>query len=70
MRMVPQLIDLASNSSTNAQMKNWCFMALREITDANLPANADAWRNWYVAHGSEKMAEFEKMDWWKVRGDE
>jgi hypothetical protein len=70
MRMTPQLIDLAANPSTNAQMKGWCFMALREITDANVPADAEAWKNWYVAHGAEKMAEFEKMDWWKVRGDE
>jgi hypothetical protein len=70
MRMTPQLIDLAANPSTSAQMKGWCFMALREITDANVPADAAAWRNWYVAHGAEKMAEFEKIDWWKVRGDE
>jgi hypothetical protein len=70
MRMTPQLIDLAANPATKPQMKNWCFLALTEITDANVPANADAWRNWYVAHGAEKMAEFEKIDWWKVRGDE
>jgi hypothetical protein len=70
MRMTPQLIDLATNPSTSAQTKGWCFMALREITDANVPANADAWRSWYVAHGAEKLAEFEKSDWWKVRGDE
>jgi hypothetical protein len=70
MRMTPQLIDLAANPSTNAQMRGWCFMALREITDAKVPDNAEAWKNWYVAHGTEKMAEFEKADWWKVRGDE
>jgi hypothetical protein len=69
MRMAPQLIDLAANPSTTPQMRNWCFMALREITDANLP-DAMAWRNWYQDHGAEKMALFERLDWWQVRGDE
>jgi hypothetical protein len=70
MRMTPQLIDLAANPSSNAQMRGWCFMALREITGAQVLDNAEAWRSWYDAHGAEKTAEFEKMDWWKVRGDE
>ncbi len=70
MRMVPKLIDLAAQQSTSAQMRNWCFMALREITDKNLPADAIAWNRWYADHGSEKMAEFERLEWWQVRGDE
>jgi hypothetical protein len=70
MRMVPQLIDLALNPRTTPQMRNWTFLALREITDENLPADAVAWRRWYQDHGTEKMAEFEKLDWWQVRGDE
>jgi hypothetical protein len=70
MRMVPKLIDLAANSRTNAQMKNWCFMALQGITDVNLPGDATTWKNWYAEHGAEKMAEFENLDWWEVRGDE
>jgi hypothetical protein len=69
MRMAPQLIDLAANPSTTPQMRNWGFMALREITDENLP-DATAWRNWYQAHGAEKMASFERLEWWQVRGDE
>jgi hypothetical protein len=70
MRMVPKLIDLAMNSGTTPQMRNWSFLALREITDENLPADAIAWDRWYHQHGSEKMAEFERLDWWQVRGDE
>ena len=70
MRMVPKFIDLVENPQTTPMMRNWSFMALREITDQNLPADASAWRNWYTEHGDEKMAEFEQMDWWKVRGDE
>jgi hypothetical protein len=70
MRMVPKLIDLAMNSRTTPQMRNWCFLALQEITDENLLADAVAWSRWYQGHGAEKMAEFERLDWWQVRGDE
>lgn len=70
MRMVPKFIELVEDAQTSAVMRSWSFMALREITDESLPADASAWRNWYTQHGAEKMAEFEQMDWWKVRGDE
>jgi len=70
MKMVPKFVDLLADANTSAQMKVWSYMALREITDANVSADAQAWRNWYLAHGAEKMAEFEQLDWWKVRGDE
>jgi hypothetical protein len=70
MLMVPKLIDLAMQQNTSAQMRNWCFLALREITDENSPANALAWNRWYADHGDEKMAEFERLEWWQVRGEE
>ena len=70
MRMVPKFIELTEDSRITPTMRNWSFMALREITDENLPADASAWRDWYGRHGAEKMAEFEQMDWWEVRGDE
>ena len=70
MRMVPQFLDLVADSSANAQMKSWSYMALREITDANVSVDPGAWRNWYRDHGSEKVAEFKRLDWWQVRGDE
>jgi hypothetical protein len=70
MRMVPKFIDLVANSNTNPQMRNWSYMALHEITDANVPSEPQAWRNWYRDHGSEKLAQFERLDWWKVNGDE
>ena len=70
MRMVPKFIELAEDAQTSPKMRNWSFLALREITDENLPADASAWRDWYTQHGADKMAEFEQMDWWKVRGDE
>jgi hypothetical protein len=70
MRMVPKFLDVVADSSTNAQMKNWSYMVLREITDANVLSDPQAWRKWYSEHGSEKLGEFERLDWWKVRGDE
>ena len=70
MRMVPKLIDLAMNPRTTGQIRSWTFLALQEITDENLPADALAWSRWYQEHGSEKIAEFERLDWWQIRGDE
>jgi len=70
MRMVPKFLDLLADPSTNAQMKSWSFLALREITDANVPVDPRAWSDWYRDHGSEKAGEFERLDWWQVRGDE
>jgi len=70
LRMVPKLIDLAGDAQTSPQMRNWTFLALQEITDAALPADASAWRSWYAQHGAEKRAEFEQSDWWRVRGDQ
>jgi hypothetical protein len=70
LRMVPKLIALAQDPQTNAQMRNWTFLALTEITDEHSPADADTWEHWYTDHGADKMAEFEQMDWWRVRGDE
>jgi hypothetical protein len=70
MRMAPKLIALAEDPQTKPQMRNWTFLALAEITDEHLPADAQAWEQWYNDHGVDKMAEFEQMDWWRVRGDE
>lgn len=70
MRMVPQLIELAADPQTTPQMRNWTFLALQEITDATVPADASAWQNWYAQHGAEKMAEFERLEWWRIRGDQ
>jgi hypothetical protein len=70
LRMVPKLIELATDPQTTPQMRNWTFLALHEITDAALPADPSAWRDWYAQHGAEKMAEFEQSDWWTVRGDQ
>jgi hypothetical protein len=70
MRMAPKLIALTEDPQTSPQMRNWTFLALAEITDEHLPADAEAWERWYTDHGADKMAEFEQMDWWRVRGDE
>ncbi len=69
LRLVPRLIDLVSDSHANPQMRNWSFLALRGITDENLPSDAAAWRNWYNEKAPAKLAEFAALDWWQVRGD-
>ena len=68
--MVPKLIDLARDPGTAGQMRSWTFLALQEITDVHLPADPVAWSRWYLDHGAEKMAEFERLEWYQVRGDE
>jgi hypothetical protein len=68
--MVPKLIDLAMNTRTTGQMGSWTYLALQEITDENLPADALTWSRWYQERGSEKMAAFERLEWCQVRGDE
>lgn len=70
MRMVPKLLDLAFEQNTSPQTRNWWFLALQEITDVNVPADALAWNRWYAPRGAEKIAEFEHLEWWQVRGDE
>jgi len=63
----PRFGDESAHNGPNAKLD---FLALQEITDENLPADALAWSRWYQEHGSEKMAEFERLDWWQIRGDE
>jgi hypothetical protein len=70
MAMFPKFLALAENPGTNSQMRSWSFLAMQEITDAALPSNAASWRQWYRDHGAEKMAEFQKIPQWQVRGDE
>jgi hypothetical protein len=70
LRLAPKFIALAADPGANAQMRTWCFMALQGITDENLPPDAATWRRWYDEHGAEKMAAFERLEWWQVRGDE
>ncbi|HKW33560.1 MAG TPA: HEAT repeat domain-containing protein [Candidatus Acidoferrum sp.] len=70
MRMVPKLIELAADTKASAQIRSWSFLALQEITDANVPADPLAWNRWYADHGAEKMGEFERLEWWQVRGHE
>jgi hypothetical protein len=70
MRMVPKFIDLVADTTIGDQMRAWSYVALHEITDAHVASNPQAWKDWYHDHGSEKLAQFEKLDWWKVNGDE
>jgi hypothetical protein len=46
-RAVPRLIDMADDAGIDAQTHSWVFQALRDITGANVPSDANAWREWY-----------------------
>jgi hypothetical protein len=70
MRMFPKFLELVENPNTNGQMRNWSFLAMQEITDVSLPPDVKIWRQWYAQHGAEKMAEFQSIPEWQVRGDE
>jgi len=69
MKAVPGLINLADDPSLDPTTRNWVYQALREITNVNLPNNPATWRNWYSAHGAEKIREFGKGDSWSVLGN-
>lgn len=69
MKAVPGLIELAADPSLDPTTRNWIYQAIREITDVNLPNDPATWRNWYSAHGAEKIREFSKGDSWSVLGN-
>jgi len=60
----------SADSQATPQMRNWTFMALREITTTTPGRRCSVWQDWYAQHGTEKMAEFERADWWRVHGDQ
>jgi hypothetical protein len=69
MKAVPGLIELGADPSLDATTRNWVFQTLREITSVSLGNDPAAWRNWYSAHGTEKIREFRKGDVWSVLGN-
>jgi hypothetical protein len=69
MKAVPGLIELGDDPSLDPTTRNWIYQALREITNVNLPNDPAAWRNWYAAHGTEKMREFGAGNSWSVLGN-
>src|SRR6202142_3438950 len=69
MKAVPGLIELGDDPAVQGTTRNWIYQALREITGVNLADDPAAWRNWYSAHGAEKVREFGKGDVWSVLGN-
>jgi hypothetical protein len=69
MKAVPGLIELADDPSLDATTRNWVYQALREITGVNIGNDPAQWRNWYAAHGAEKVREIRKGDDWSVLGN-
>jgi hypothetical protein len=58
MRAVPGLLELVDDATVDATTRGWVYQALREITDAYLPSEPAAWRNWYASHGTERIRQF------------
>lgn len=69
MRSVPKLLALLDDPNLNPQMRSWCFMALREITGANLPDDPVAWNHWYSDRGREVLSNFHRLPWYQLQGD-
>jgi HEAT repeats len=59
MKAVPGLIDIADTPSVDATTRGWAFQALREITDENFGTDTAQWRNWFDAHGAERIHQFQ-----------
>jgi len=70
MRLVPRLIEVAGDPATTAQMRNWSFLALTEITGQRISPDAAVWAGWYREQGAAKLAQFQSQPWWQVAGDE
>jgi hypothetical protein len=47
MRIVPQLLDFADDTTLDAATRAFTFHALRDIAGQSLPDDATEWRNWY-----------------------
>jgi hypothetical protein len=62
MKAVPGLIEIAADSSQDPTTRGWAFQALREITAHQMGNDANAWRSWFSAHGSERAEEFRRGD--------
>src|SRR6266700_4083491 len=69
MKAVPGLIELAADPSLNDTARNWAFQALREITNEPLGNDVSAWRNWFSAHGDERINQFRQEDKNQVLGN-
>lgn len=62
MLAIPGLIEMAADNTLTARDVSYAYRALREISDETLPDNAQAWREWYAAHGEETTDRFRKFE--------
>jgi HEAT repeat protein len=69
MKAVPGLIEIAADPSEDSTTINWAFQALREITNAPIGNDVNAWRNWYGTHGAERVQQFHQQDQSQVLGN-
>jgi hypothetical protein len=62
MLAIPGLIEMAADKTLSARDVSYAYRALREISDETLPDNAQAWRDWYAAHGADTTDRFRKFE--------
>ena len=62
MMAVPGLLEMVEDNALEGTIRTYAYRALREITDENLPDDAQKWREWYAAKGAETLERFRKLE--------
>src|ERR1700730_11416242 len=53
-KAVPELISFGQDTSLDPSTRKWVFQALREITQQNLPDEANAWAAWRASRRAQQ----------------
>jgi len=62
MTAVPGLLEIAEDGTVDSVIQGYVYRALREITDENIPDDAQQWRVWYATKGAETLERFRKIE--------
>jgi hypothetical protein len=62
MMAVPGLLEMIADNALDRVIRTYAYRALREITDENLPDEAQHWREWYATKGAETLERFRKLE--------
>jgi HEAT repeat protein len=69
MKAVSGLIEIAADPAVDDTTRGWAFQALREIANEPLGNDVSTWRNWFSAHGTERINQFRQEDKNQVLGN-
>ena len=62
MMAVPGLLEMVEDRALAGAIRAYAYRALREITDENLPDDAQRWREWYATKVAETLEKFRKIE--------